>query len=97
MAAGGSGGGSSQRPSSAFPSASAQASGYAAYGLVPPSSQVPTSYSSSGASNLPSQRAHEQYAAGQGKAHVQARFMSEGLRQQLQQNAYLVQAQVRAS
>jgi hypothetical protein len=81
----------SQRQSPAFPLASEQA--YAAYGLVPPPSQMPASYASGG-SNLPSQRAHEQFAAGQGKAHVQARFISEGLRQQLQQNAYLVQAQV---
>ncbi len=73
-----------------YSTASAQASAYAAYGLAPPAS----SPSASAASSLPSQRGHEAYLAGPGRAQAQMRFLSEGLRQQLQHNSYLIQAQV---
>ena len=88
---GGSGGGARPLPPP-YPSVSAQAGAYAAYGLAPPPLSAPSS--ASAASYLPSQRPHEHYLVGPGRAQAEARFLSEGLQQQLQSNSYLVQAQV---
>lgn len=51
------------------------------------------SMAAAGPSTLPAQRHHEPYLMGPGRAMLQMRFINDGIRQQLQQQSYLVQAQ----